>query len=44
MGSSLGVVRNVPAIPLAFATTLNTGVFSFTFFSASCWRLSLVGR
>ncbi|KAL8293729.1 hypothetical protein RQP46_000430 [Phenoliferia psychrophenolica] len=32
-GSTIGVVRNVPAIPLAFATSLNTGVFAFTFFS-----------
>ncbi|KAM0752457.1 hypothetical protein T439DRAFT_324550 [Meredithblackwellia eburnea MCA 4105] len=32
-GSSIGVLKSQPAIPLAFATSLNTGIFSFSFFS-----------
>ncbi|GAA6032653.1 hypothetical protein JCM8097_004863 [Rhodosporidiobolus ruineniae] len=32
-GAASGVARNAPAIPAAFKTAINTGVFSFTFFS-----------
>ncbi|GAA5896346.1 hypothetical protein JCM6882_000991 [Rhodosporidiobolus microsporus] len=32
-GAASGVVRNAPAIPAAFKTSINTGVFAFTFFS-----------
>lgn len=39
-GSALGIIRNYPAIPAAFKTGVNTGVFSFTFFSSfPCRRL-----
>ncbi|SCZ89717.1 BZ3500_MvSof-1268-A1-R1_Chr9g10567 [Microbotryum saponariae] len=32
-GSTIGVVRNLPALPAAFTTAINTGMFSFSFFS-----------
>lgn len=32
-GSTIGVLRNQPAMPMAFTAGLNTGLFSFTFFS-----------
>lgn len=34
-GSTIGVLRNQPAMPMAFTAGLNTGLFSFTFFSSS---------
>ncbi|GAA6064621.1 hypothetical protein JCM10212_006575 [Sporobolomyces blumeae] len=33
VGAASGVARGQPAIPAAFKTSINTGVFSFTFFS-----------
>ncbi|GAA5826542.1 hypothetical protein JCM11251_002417 [Rhodosporidiobolus azoricus] len=32
-GAASGVLRNAPAIPAAFKTSIKTGVFAFTFFS-----------
>ncbi|SCV69887.1 BQ2448_1281 [Microbotryum intermedium] len=32
-GSTIGVVRNLPALPAAFTTAINTGMFSFSFFA-----------
>ncbi|SGY13688.1 BQ5605_C010g05944 [Microbotryum silenes-dioicae] len=32
-GSTIGVVRNLPALPAAFTTAINTGMFSFSFFT-----------
>ncbi|KAK4057214.1 hypothetical protein OIO90_001709 [Microbotryomycetes sp. JL221] len=32
-GSATGIIRNMPAIPSAFSTGVNVGIFSFTFFS-----------
>ncbi|KAM0789242.1 hypothetical protein ACM66B_000085 [Microbotryomycetes sp. NB124-2] len=32
-GSATGIMRNMPAMPAAFSTAVNVGVFSFTFFS-----------
>ncbi|SCZ89488.1 BZ3500_MvSof-1268-A1-R1_Chr9g10426 [Microbotryum saponariae] len=34
-GSTIGVVRNLPALPAAFTTAINTGMFSFSFVNAS---------
>ncbi|GAA5840517.1 hypothetical protein JCM5353_006576 [Sporobolomyces roseus] len=33
VGAGSGVARGLPAIPASFKTSINTGVFSFTFFS-----------
>ncbi|KAK4051383.1 hypothetical protein OIV83_002867 [Microbotryomycetes sp. JL201] len=32
-GSATGIIRNIPAMPAAFSTAVNVGMFSFTFFS-----------
>ncbi|GAA5919206.1 hypothetical protein JCM5296_004091 [Sporobolomyces johnsonii] len=39
-GAASGVARNAPAIPAAFKTSINTGVFSFTFFSIRQYALT----
>jgi hypothetical protein len=40
VGAATGVARGIEAIPASFKTSLNTGIFSFTFFSKSSFLSS----